>query len=84
VAAALVEAAGRPITGTSANLAGAPGVSRIADLPREIADHVDLILDAGRLKGGEGSTVVDVTVDPPRILRHGAVSEAELAQALEK
>jgi len=83
-AAALVEAAGRPITGTSANLAGAPGVSRIADLPREIADHVDLILDAGPLKGGAGSTVVDVTVDPPRILRQGAVSAAELAQALEK
>jgi L-threonylcarbamoyladenylate synthase len=83
-AAALVEAAGRPITGTSANLAGAPGVSRIADLPREIADHVDLILDAGPLKGGAGSTVVDVTVDPPRILRQGAVSAVELAQALEK
>jgi L-threonylcarbamoyladenylate synthase len=83
VAAALVEAAGRPITGTSANLAGAPGVSRIADLPREIADGVDLILDAGPLEGGAGSTVVDVSVDPPRILRQGAVTETELITVLE-
>ena len=58
VAAALVEAAGRPITGTSANLAGRPGAATIQDLPDEIADHVDLILDAGPLKGGAGSIVV--------------------------
>jgi len=78
VAAALVEAAGRPITGTSANLAGRPGAATIQDLPDEIADHVDLILDAGPLKGGVGSIVVDVTVDPPKVLREGAVPASAL------
>jgi L-threonylcarbamoyladenylate synthase len=78
VAAALVEAAGRPITGTSANLAGDPGVARVEDLSPEIAVGADLILDAGALKGGIGSTVVDVSVDPPRLLREGAVTAKEL------
>ncbi len=78
VAAALVEAAGRPITGTSANLAGRPGAATIQDLPDEIADHVDLILDAGPLKGGVGSIVVDVTVDPPKVLREGTLLGSDL------
>lgn len=78
VAAALVEAAGRPITGTSANLAGDPGAATIHDLPDEIAYHVDLILDAGPLKGGVGSIVVDVTVDPPKVLREGTVPASVL------
>jgi L-threonylcarbamoyladenylate synthase len=82
VAAALVQAAGRPITGTSANLAGRPGAVTIQDLPDEIADRVDLILDAGPLKGGVGSIVVDVTVDPPRVLREGTVPASELAPFL--
>ena len=81
-AAALVAAAGRPITGTSANIAGEPGAARIEDLPPEIADHVDLILDAGSLEGGAGSTVIDVSVDPPRILREGAASAGELEELI--
>ena len=74
VARALVKAVGQPITGTSANLSGAPGCSRIQTLPNELIQSVDLVLDAGPLKGGTGSTVVDITCDPPRILRSGAIS----------
>jgi L-threonylcarbamoyladenylate synthase len=44
---------------------------------------VDLILDAGPLKGGIGSTVVDVTADPPKILREGAISAKDIFIALE-
>ncbi len=84
VAAALVEAAGRPITGTSANLSGRPGAARIQDLPAEIADNVDLILDAGPLKGGVGSIVVDVTVDPPRVLREGTVPASAIQRVWEE
>jgi L-threonylcarbamoyladenylate synthase len=74
VASALVKAAGRPVTGTSANLSGTPGCSRIQTLPHELIQAVDLVLDAGPLQGGTGSTVVDITGDLPRILRPGAVS----------
>ena len=73
VASALVTAVGGPITGTSANLSGKGGCTAVAKIDHHIKDQVDLVLDAGKLAGGKGSTVVDVTVDPPKILREGAV-----------
>ena len=82
VARALVEAFGRPITGTSANPSGAGGCRRIAELDPRIAGRVQLILDAGELKGGVGSTVVDVTGDEPVMIREGEVGRIELKAAL--
>lgn len=78
VASALVKTAGSPITGTSANLSGKGGSSAVSDLDRKIMDQVDLVLDAGRLGGGEGSTVVDVTVTPPKILREGMIGDEKI------
>lgn len=78
VAVKLIAALDRPLTGTSANLSGDSGVNRIADLPLEIIKSVDLVIDSGKLTGGIGSTVVDVTTCPPTIIREGAVSKAEL------
>ena len=73
VTLALLGAVKGPITGTSANISNNPGCSRIPDLDSRIAEELDLILDAGPLKGGIGSTVVDVTTDFPRILREGEI-----------
>ena len=73
VASALITAMGGPITGTSANLSGKGSCTTVAEIDRHIKDQVDLVLDAGKLAGGKGSTVVDVTQDPPKILREGAV-----------
>lgn len=78
VAVSLVSALPYPITGTSANYSGSPGVSRIEDLPPDFLNQADLIIDAGPLSGGIGSTVIDVTTDPPVVLREGAVSKKEL------
>jgi L-threonylcarbamoyladenylate synthase len=78
VAAALVKHFKSPITGTSANISGQPGSHRANDLDPTIAGQLDLILDAGTLAGGTGSTVVDVTVAPPRILREGAVTAGDV------
>jgi L-threonylcarbamoyladenylate synthase len=46
----------------------------VAGLDHHITDQVDLVLDAGSLPGGEASTVVDVTVEPPKVLREGAIT----------
>lgn len=78
VAAALVRTLGTPLTGTSANLSGAGGCADIAQLDEVLARTVDLVLDAGPLVGGAGSTIVDVTLEPPVILRHGAVPPQEI------
>ncbi|MCK7504913.1 MAG: Sua5/YciO/YrdC/YwlC family protein [Desulfobacterales bacterium] len=76
VARALAEAVAQPITGTSANLSGGSGCRQIAELDPRIARQVDLILDGGALKGGVGSTVVDVTGETPVVIREGEVSKA--------
>ena len=77
-ASALVKHVKGPVTGTSANLSGRAGCHRAQDLEPQIAGRLDLILDAGALMGGVGSTVVDVTVDPPRILREGQVTASDI------
>ena len=81
VASALAKRVQRPLTGTSANISGQPGCYRARDLNPAIANQLGLILDAGTLIGGVGSTVVDVTVTPPRILREGAVSASQIMGA---
>ena len=78
VAAALARAVQGPITGTSANVSGCPGCHQIEDLHPAVTEQLDFVLDAGPLKGGRGSTVVDVTGDIPRVLREGVVSEKEI------
>ena len=78
----LVQALKNPMTGTSANISGLPGCASIHDLHPFISDKLDLILDAGVLKGGIGSTVVDVTVFPPEILREGEVPANDIFNAV--
>ncbi|MCP4351060.1 MAG: threonylcarbamoyl-AMP synthase [Desulfobacterales bacterium] len=84
VASALVSAVKNPVTGTSANLAGNAGCSEISDMDFQLTERLDLVLDAGILKGGTGSTVVDITTDIPIILREGAVSGKDIFAAFDK
>ncbi|MDH3882554.1 MAG: Sua5/YciO/YrdC/YwlC family protein, partial [Desulfobacteraceae bacterium] len=82
VAAEILRQVKGPVTGTSANLSGRPGCSRLADMGFQITGQVDLVLDAGTLQGGIGSTVVDVTEAPPRILREGQVTAGQIMGSL--
>jgi len=82
VARALVEAFASPITGTSANPSGGTGCRQIAELDPRISREVDLILDGGVLKGGVGSTVVDVTGEKPVMIREGEISKVEILAAI--
>jgi len=74
----LARAVGAPITGTSANRSGQPNCSTADEVMEAVGEDIDLILDGGRTPGGKGSTVLDVTLDPPLILRHGMVSSDAL------
>ena len=82
VAQLLVHEADRPVTATSANISGYTGCSKIEDLDAVVADSVDLILNAGHLKGGTGSTVLDITEDPPVLLREGLITRSRLCSVL--
>lgn len=78
VATGLALAAGLAITGTSANVSGEPPCTDAAGVLKSIGRSVDLILDAGKTMGGKGSTVLDMTVDPPLIVREGMVGRDRL------
>jgi L-threonylcarbamoyladenylate synthase len=82
VARALVSAFGRPITGTSANPSGHKGCHRIAELAPKLIEQLDLVLDAGPLKEGVGSTVVDITGSEPIVIREGTLSKQAIMAAV--
>ena len=73
----LVRAAG-PLAVTSANRSGGPNPKTAADVESGIGSGVELILDGGLAPGGEPSTVVDCTMDPPIWVRGGPISLADL------
>ncbi|MBF0477431.1 MAG: Sua5/YciO/YrdC/YwlC family protein [Deltaproteobacteria bacterium] len=74
----IIAALGRPVTGTSANLAGAPPCADPQALPAALGDRIDLVVDAGLTLGGKPSTLVDVTTAPPRLLRPGVISFSDI------
>jgi L-threonylcarbamoyladenylate synthase len=82
VALELLRRLGEPLTGTSANLSGRPGPKTAQEVRRQLGDRVDLVVDGGPCPAGVESTVVDCTVDPPRVLREGAVAATRVATAL--
>lgn len=73
VATGLSRTVGYPITGTSANKSGQPACINAREVYDAIGKKLDLILDGGKTKGGKGSTILDVTVDPPLLIREGVV-----------
>jgi L-threonylcarbamoyladenylate synthase len=83
IARALAAGLRRPLTATSANLAGEPPASEIEMARRVFADKIKVFVEDGALAGGSPSTVVAVDRGGIRILRPGAVTERQLAAALE-
>ena len=75
----------RPVVQTSANLAGGPEPRTVEEVPAQIRDAVDLVLDRGELPGTP-STVVDLgaleATGRWRIVREGACTRAEIERAL--
>jgi L-threonylcarbamoyladenylate synthase len=82
-ALALVECCAVALTGTSANRAGEPP-PRTAAQVRDTFSHQEVgeILDGGETAGGPPSTLLDLTVEPYRILRSGAVSDEQIAAVM--
>ena len=67
-----------PITGTSANISGTPPCTTADQVLECLGTEVDLVLDGGPTQGKNPSTVLDVTVDPPLILREGMIRAEEI------
>ena len=78
VTLALITALGAPLAATSANLTGHSSPVTADEVARELGGRIDLIIDGGPCPGGVPSTVLDLTVDPPIVLRLGAIKEEEI------
>jgi L-threonylcarbamoyladenylate synthase len=75
---ALMNALGVPLAATSANLSGQPSPTTARQVVLQLAGRVPLIIDGGECPGGVPSTVVDLSVNPPRLLRAGAIPAEDL------
>jgi L-threonylcarbamoyladenylate synthase len=78
VALALLRTFGPPIAAPSANRSMQLSPTRGEHVLAGLGDQIDLLLDAGPTPGGLESTVLDLTVEPPCLLRPGLISPPEL------
>jgi L-threonylcarbamoyladenylate synthase len=83
VALALIKKSGCPISAPSANLAGRPSPTLAKHVLKDLDGRIDAILDGGPTRVGVESTVLDMTVDPPEVLRPGGTSYEDLSSVLE-
>jgi L-threonylcarbamoyladenylate synthase len=81
IAQELIRAAG-PLAVTSANRSGDPEACTAEEIETSMGAQVHLIVDGGRTPGGQPSSVVDCTQDPPTILRAGPITEEEIRSVL--
>jgi L-threonylcarbamoyladenylate synthase len=82
VALSLIRESGRPIAAPSANLAGKPSPTSAKHVLADLDGRIDAILDGGPTRIGLESTVLDVSVDPPVLLRPGGVSFETLQKTI--
>jgi L-threonylcarbamoyladenylate synthase len=80
IAALLAGQLGAPLTATSANLSGQNETVSAAAVKGSLGDLPDMIIDSGETPGRPGSTILDVTVFPFRILREGAIPAGDILQ----
>src|SRR3954452_10054534 len=82
IALALLERTG-PLAVSSANLSGLPAATEAAAAEGMLGESVEVVLDAGPSPGGEASTILDLRLSQPRLLRLGALSAAELNDVMQ-
>ncbi|WP_337399797.1 L-threonylcarbamoyladenylate synthase [Congzhengia sp.] len=82
IARELIKKSGVPVAAPSANLSGRPSPTTAAHVAEDLSDKIDYIIDGGPCRVGLESTVIDLTITPPRILRPGGVSQETLAALL--
>lgn len=78
VALEFIKATGTLIAAPSANFSGQKSPQSIEEIPKELLEKVDIVLDSGSTLTGTPSTVVDFTISPPKILRQGSITLKDL------
>lgn len=84
IALKLVQESRCTIAAPSANKEGNPPPVTCEEALRDLDGLVEIAIDGGLARFGEGSTVVDITQDEPVILREGSISEEAIKRTVQK
>ena len=82
VANRLIKLAGIPVAAPSANTSGRPSPTRAEHVIEDMDGKIDAIVDGGPCSVGVESTIIDLTVQPPRLLRPGGLPLEALEEVL--
>lgn len=78
IAAAFIRAAGGFVAAPSANVSGRPSTTTAAHVREDLSGRIEMILDGGQAVIGLESTIVDMSVEPPVILRPGFITREQM------
>lgn len=84
IALRLIDESGTPIAAPSANTSTRPSATRVQHVMDDLYGKADLIIDGGDTAFGLESTIINMTVSPPLLLRPGAFTLEELEKFLGK
>ena len=84
IAQALIKEAGVSIAAPSANLSGKPSPTLGEHVIDDMDGRIDMIIDGGMVGMGLESTIIDVTVEPPMILRPGFITKEMLKEVIDQ
>lgn len=84
IALGLIKASERPIAAPSANISGKPSPTLAEHVADDFYGRIECIIDGGETKVGVESTVIDLTTDPPMLLRPGGLPLEEIEAVIGK
>ena len=84
VTLAIIREAGIPIAAPSANLSGRPSCTTAQDVLEDMDGRISGVVDGGPCAVGVESTILDLTCDPPRLLRPGGLPLEDLERLIGK
>ena len=82
VTLAIIREAGVPIAAPSANTSGRPSCTTAADVMEDMGGKIEAVVDGGNCSVGVESTILDLTCQPPRLLRPGGLPVEMLEQLM--
>ena len=80
----IIRLSGVPIAAPSANISGKPSTTTAAHVLSDHNGKIPMIVDGGSCRVGVESTIIDLTENPPRLLRPGGITPAQLESVLGK
>ncbi|HIH72651.1 MAG: Sua5 superfamily-related protein [Thermococcales archaeon 44_46] len=84
IALGLIKASKRPIAAPSANISGKPSPTLAEHVADDFYGRIECIIDGGETKIGVESTVIDLTTEPPMLLRPGGLPLEEIERVIGK